>query len=79
MEIVVQHWFSGGTGTVGIVVGRDNVTKEHHAYIGVASGLDENEDTKSIMEYGAKIKLSRLEEIVRLMKRGQNVTSPEKE
>ena len=69
MKEIGTYWFNSSTGTVGLVVGEDVVTKERKAYIGAASGVDEQIDTEHIKRYGSKVSLHCLQEIVALMEK----------
>lgn len=52
-KIIGYAWFTGGTGTVGIVLVRNSIG-EDKAYIGVADGADEEADLRKIAAWGAK-------------------------
>lgn len=58
MKVIESLWFSGKDGCVGIIVDEDSVTGERKAYIGSASGIDEEADIKAISDWGAKFPLS---------------------
>jgi len=69
MKVLADYWFSDMYGgTVGIVVGEDELTKERKAYIGVAGGYNQEADKKSILEGGRKLSSSFLAGLLRLMK-----------
>ncbi len=70
MKIIETFWFTGGIGTVGIVVCENEVTRKRKAYIGIASGLCEQVDTESIMHHGSKVSLPILRELVSLLEKG---------
>jgi len=53
IKIMGYAWFTGGTGTVGIVLVRNSIG-EDKAYIGVADGDDEWADIRKIADLGAK-------------------------
>ena len=67
MKITGTLWFTGGNGTVGIVFGVDEVTRKKKAYIGSASGTNEENDAQSIAEHGARLYLYAAKEIVRML------------
>lgn len=69
MKVIKTYWFSNMTGVIGIVVGQDTVTGEHKAYIGWGSGLDEKADEQQVREWGSKVNVTVLEEILALLKR----------
>lgn len=54
MEVLNVHWISGRS-TIGIISAKNEIG-ETHVYIGVASGLDEDSDIKTILDWGTKIK-----------------------
>ena len=68
MRPIHVYWFTCMTGTIGVVVGEDNVTKEKKAYIGVAAGFDQDADTKTVMELGAPLSLGWLLEMAYYLK-----------
>ena len=67
MKITYDYWFSGMAALVGIVVGEDEITGECKAYIGVASGIDQEVDAKIVAQRGAKLPLAILDEIRALL------------
>ncbi len=66
MKVTDTYWFTPAVGDpVGIIVGVDEVTGKRKAYIGsAAAGGSEEFDTQAIAEYGAKLNLQVLLEIV---------------
>lgn len=62
------EWYSGGTGTVGIVICVDESTKERRAYIGVGAGIDARADAQRIKDYGAKLRIAELEALIEILK-----------
>jgi len=58
-------WFTGRT-NIGIIL-KDNGF-EKKAYIGSVSGMNEEQDIKSILEYGNKVTLSQIKEIYEHLK-----------
>ena len=68
MRPIHVYWFTCMTGTIGVVVGEDTVTKEKKAYIGVAGGFNEEADTKIVMERGAPLSLGWLLEVANYLK-----------
>ena len=67
MKIIETLWFNSFGGTVGIVVGEEDITKDRKAYIGPASGLNEKEDTDHIISFGLPFSLDTAKRIVRLL------------
>lgn len=51
-------WFTTTKGLIGIVVIRDEITKENKAYIGIGNGENEIQDMETISQWGAKFPLS---------------------
>lgn len=70
MKVTNTYWFAPATGgLVGIVVGVDEVTGKHKAYIGsVPVATTEEFDARAIAEYGAKLNLKVLLEIADKLK-----------
>lgn len=55
MKITNAIWFTQmGGPLIGIVIGEDSHSGEKKVYIGTASGIDEEEDSKHIASRGAK-------------------------
>lgn len=54
MKVLDSYWFTNPMGTIGIVLGEDETTKEKKAYIGNAS-LDnsQQEDEERILRWGS--------------------------
>ena len=50
MKIINTIWFS----KIGIVMGKDEVTNEPKAYIGLGAGINEEADIKYITKRGSK-------------------------
>ena len=69
MKIIETLWFNSFGGTVGIVVGEEDTTKDRKAYIGSASGLDEKADTDHIVNFGLPFSFATAERIVRLLQK----------
>ncbi len=65
MKVLDTMWFNSRAGHCGLVVGEDETTGEKKAYMGVVSGLSEEMDTKEITEWGCKVSLRRLNEIIK--------------
>lgn len=53
MTILNVKWLTNRK-TLGFVKAQDNVTGEIKYYIGVANGLDEDQDAKDIVNWGTK-------------------------
>ena len=54
MKVLDTIWFSSMDDLIGIVIAEDETTKERKVYIGTASGMDETEDARHILEWGNK-------------------------
>jgi len=67
MKVIETLWFNSFGGTVGIVVGEEEITKTRVAYIGPASGIDEKEDTDHIISFGLPLSLDTTKKIVYLL------------
>lgn len=65
MKILDSIWFSSRGGYCGLVVGEDELTGEKMAYIGVVSGSNEGMDTQEVAQWGCKVNLRRLNEIIK--------------
>ena len=68
MKPIHVYWFSAMSGTIGVVVGEDTVTKAKKGYIGVVGGFDQDADTKKVMELGAPLSLGWLLEVANYLK-----------
>lgn len=70
MKVTDTYWFTPAVGgPVGIIVGVDEVTGEHKAYIGsLAASTTEKVDAQQIAEYGSKLDLWVLQEIASKLK-----------
>ena len=55
MKFVDDIWFESVLGTVGVIVGEDNVTHQRKAYIGIGSGTDLWKDIQTIAENGCPL------------------------
>ena len=67
MKVLESLWFANSTGTVGIVIGEDEMTKKRKAYIGVAEGITEELDINSISQLGSPLSLECVKNIHALM------------
>lgn len=69
MKVLRSFWFShmGETGTIGIVVGEDELTKERKAYLGTVSGNSEQMDTALILARGSPLSQETLQDILQLL------------
>ena len=65
MKSIHDIWFRSADGHCGIIVAEDEFTGERKAYIGVASGLNLAHDIQVVLEYGTKIPVDRLQEILK--------------
>lgn len=65
MKILDAMWFSSRGGYCGLVVGEDELTGEKMAYIGVVSGNNEKVDAQEVAQWGCKVNLRRLNEIIK--------------
>lgn len=65
MKVTDTYWFTPGVGhAIGVVLGIDEITSKHKAYIGtVPHGGIEEADTRKIAESGAKVSKQTLLEI----------------
>lgn len=53
MKVTHVMWFNTPHAhTIGIVMGKANVTEELRAYIGLGDGISEKDDKKKIAEWG---------------------------
>jgi len=68
MKIKEAYWFSGMTGTIGIVVGEDQVTWKRKRYIGTAPGFNVELDTHHIAQTGSPVDPGTLTEIAEYLK-----------
>lgn len=69
MKILADYWFIDMRGgTMGIVVGEDECTGERKAYIGVGAGYNQETDRHFISEYGQKLPISFIEELLNYLK-----------
>jgi len=69
MKVLADYWFSDMRGgTVGIIVGEDELTGEWKAYIGVGAGFNRELDKESILDGGQKLPVSFLEGLLRWLK-----------
>ncbi len=64
MHLIKTVWF----GKIGIVVGKDEITKKKKAYIGVGSGDDEFFDIDTIRRNGTKVHIQILQDLVEAMR-----------
>lgn len=58
MKVIDSIWFTNRDGTIGIIIGEEDITGDRKAYIGPASGTDEKTDTQQILSWGNKFSLS---------------------
>ena len=65
-KITEVIWISTMNGTIGIVLSDNGFEKK--AYIKQVMGLDEESDTKDVLENGGKIDLQQVESIVKHLK-----------
>jgi len=65
MKPIRKNWITLRNGKVfGIIVGEDERTKERKAYFHEVSGLDEEADTKKVLQMGSPITVTLLEDIM---------------
>lgn len=66
MKIIGVKWFSSLTGSFGVVLGEDEVTKKKKAYIGTCGSgcLTEEDDIQRIKEKGAKFPAEIAEQLI---------------
>jgi len=67
MKVIDAIWFTNIRGTVGIVIGEDEITGEKKAYIGVVEGNDVKEDIELIKSWGNPFPLETVERMKILM------------
>jgi len=67
VKVIETLWFNSFAGTVGIVVGEEDITKDRKAYIGAASGLDEKAGTDHIVSFGLPFSLDTAKRLVYLL------------
>jgi len=64
LKVLNVEWFSGITGTIGIVKCIDTVTNEHKYYMGVGQEWnDEDDDIQRIISFGVKLNYNRMKNI----------------
>jgi len=72
MKVLGDYWFSDMRGgTVGIIVGEDELTSERKVYIGAVEGHNREVDKESILDGGQKLPLPFLEGLVKSLKPGK--------
>lgn len=71
MKKIADYWFHSPGGLCGVIVAEDEFTGERRAYVGVGTGDDYMEDRERILDYGTKLPLTRIEEILALLKGGK--------
>ncbi len=71
MKIEKTVWFSGFNtpGTIGIVMGVDEVTGKKKAYMGFGSGFNEKYDEKVIALDGCPVNVAVLQEAIDYLKK----------
>ena len=55
MNLIDAIWFTTIAGTVGIVIGEDELTGKRQAYVGIGAGSDERADADYILEWGGRL------------------------
>lgn len=66
MKLMKTIWFTTNSGLmIGVVIGKDEITGEKKAYIDIAAGDDEEDDKKFIMDYGCKLPVEIIKEILK--------------
>jgi hypothetical protein len=69
MEYENAIWFTNLAGeTIGIVMKIDNATGKKKAYMGTGAGVDEEEDIATILEWGAPLELTVIEQVSKYLK-----------
>lgn len=48
-------WYNCSNGIIGVVFGYDSVAELYHGYMGIAKGLDLDEDIKLIIDDGCRL------------------------
>lgn len=71
MKKIADYWFHSPGGLCGVIVAEDESTGERRAYVGVGTGDDYMEDRERVLDYGTKLPLTRIVEILNLLKGGK--------
>lgn len=69
MKIIDKLWFTSTLGTMGIIVGEDEVTGERKAYVGIGYGVSEDHDLGMVKSWGTRLHLATLEHLVKLLRK----------
>lgn len=64
MKVIEKIWISAPSGTVGIVVIEDEITKQNKAYIAPVLAGNEDVDTKYVAEHGQKLTVEILQRLM---------------
>lgn len=67
MKVTNSYWF-GGAPQIGIVVGKDEITGNKKAYIGICTGMDQKLDELIIAKTGSPVVPFMLQEILNDLK-----------
>jgi hypothetical protein len=67
VKILETIWITTNNGCIGIVLGEDDFTKEHKAYIGVVGGSNEEADTKYISRLGSPFPAATAERLYKFL------------
>jgi len=68
MKVLWTYWFSAVSGTIGVVIGEDEITGDMEAYIGLAAGVNQETDTEMLRKWGTPLSPAVLQEIVARLK-----------
>ena len=71
MRVTDTIWFTGVKGCAGIVLGVDDTTGKHKAYIGAGTGASEAHDTELVKDYGNPLSLGTILRIATHLKGGK--------
>lgn len=64
MKVIDSMWMNSMIGSIGLVVAEDEITGERRAYIGSATGFDEEADARLVIDHGSKVNVQRLKGII---------------
>ncbi len=63
MNVIDSTWFNTAQGTFGFVIG-ENEKGERKLYAGVVSGLSQKADEQSILDWGSKVNIGKMESMI---------------
>ncbi len=65
MKAIDSMWFNSASGSFGFVIGENESSGERHLYAGVISGIDEEEDKQEILDWGIKVNLAMIDNLLK--------------